>query len=498
MTAEREVKLAASPDFRLPSFAGLGDGLVAEPRPVERLQTVYFDTADLRLARWGVSVRHRTGQGWTVKLPGERVGDLLVRGEHLFPGEDASTPPTEALDLLRAYVRTTTLRPAARLRSVRHGVDVRDEEGASLADVVYDEVSVLVGGRVEQRFREVEVEVPEETPPDLLDAILAALKGAGASVAAEPISKYRRAIGDRAAGPPEVVVPELPPKPTGGQAVRRAIANSVVFLLRSDAVVRLDEDVEGVHQARVATRRLRSDLRTFGPLLDREWTRELRDELRWLGDALGGARDTDVLLERLRGRVSQLPATELAGAAAAVEALERRDKEVHAALLEVIRSDRYVALLHRLVAAANGPALVPEADRPAIEVLPGLVRGPWGALAKKVRKAGKRPTDERLHDIRIRTKRLRYAAEAVAPVAGAKAQRFAKAAEGLQGVLGGHNDAVVAETWLRDWAVQAGSVDAAFAAGMLGGIERAAALEVRGTWRRAWRRLDDPRLRTWL
>ena len=314
---------------------------------------------------------------------------------------------------------------------------------------------------------------------------------------AGPVSKYQRAIGDRAAGPPEVTVSGLASDATAGEAVRRAISASVVDLLRGDAVVRVDEDPEGVHQARVATRRLRSDLRTFGPLLDEGWTLALREELRWLGDALGDARDVDVLLDRLRRRSERLPPDLAPGADEVIRALRSRDEEAHAALMGVYRSDRYVALLDRLVVAANEPALAPEADLPAAEILPGLVRRPWRRLERDVRRAGKRPTDEQLHAIRIRTKRVRYAAEAVAPVAGKKARRFVRAAARLQGILGEHNDAIVAEAWLRGWGAGAGSRDAAFAAGVLAGIERATAADARGPWRRAWRVLEGRKPASW-
>ena len=54
-----------------------------------------------------MSLRHREGQGWTTKLPPEKDGGaLLVRGEFTFPGEDTAAPPEEAVDLIRAYVRT--------------------------------------------------------------------------------------------------------------------------------------------------------------------------------------------------------------------------------------------------------------------------------------------------------------------------------------------------------------------------------------------------------
>src|SRR5437763_16173885 len=65
---EREVKLGAGPAFHLPDLAGVVEGLeVAAPETV-RMETVYFDTPDLRLARWGVSLRRRAGDGWTLKL----------------------------------------------------------------------------------------------------------------------------------------------------------------------------------------------------------------------------------------------------------------------------------------------------------------------------------------------------------------------------------------------------------------------------------------------
>src|SRR5438105_15341635 len=95
-----------------------------------------------------------------------------------------------------------------------------------------------------------------------------------------------------------------PVTPTGGVAtvIRDALDASVQRLLLADPIARVGEDPEGVHQARVATRRLRSDLRTFAPLLDPAWVTSLRDELRWLGAELGGAREAEVLLGHLRNR----------------------------------------------------------------------------------------------------------------------------------------------------------------------------------------------------
>src|ERR687895_602826 len=84
---EREAKLAAPAGFDLPELGGPDDGFLAEPQAPRRLQTTYYDTPDLRLARWGASLRYRPGEGWTVKLPEGEHGVLLVRAEHVFGGD---------------------------------------------------------------------------------------------------------------------------------------------------------------------------------------------------------------------------------------------------------------------------------------------------------------------------------------------------------------------------------------------------------------------------
>ncbi|PWU21564.1 MAG: CHAD domain containing protein [Candidatus Rokuibacteriota bacterium] len=494
--SEREVKLAAAPSFRMPSPDELVDGLAASTREPERLSTTYLDSDDLRLARWGVSFRHRVGQGWTVKLPPEDAGALLVRPELTFDGE-GRRPPAEAVDLVRSFIRTAELRPQTRLRTVRRRIELHDPEGSLLADIADDEVSVLEGRRLAARFRELEVEIREETPPGLLEALVNRLREAGAG-APDPTPKYIRALGPRALQPPEVPIPELVSGATAGDVVRRAIASSVVRLIQHDPVVRLDTDPEGVHQARVATRRLRSDLRTFRPLIDPSWAAALRDELGWLAGALGAVRDADVLLARIGRRAARLPESTGRGALRVLAALESARGEAYAELLTTLRTEPYLALLDRLVAAGNAPSLLLESDLPAATVLPGLVRGPWRSLARRVKSLDRTPTDAELHDVRIRTKRVRYAAEAVAPLVGKQARTFAAAAAALQDVLGDLNDAVVAERWLRNWASRSRSLPGVFAAGELAGLESAAADECRARWRTGWKELSSPRLRAWM
>ena len=491
---ERELKLAATPDFRMPSVYGLV-GPIVRQAPPERNDTTYYDTADLRLARWGASLRHRPGEGWTVKLPAERSAPYLVRPEIVFEGNGAS-PPAAALELVRSFVRHEDVHESVRMTTIRRRTGLHDTDGRLIAGVVDDAVSVINGGSPSS-FRELEVEIGEEMTPGLLDALVERLRLAGAG-APDQTAKYIRALASPSPLLPEISVADLGADATAGAVVQRAIALSVIRLILHDPVVRIDVDPEGVHQTRVATRRLRSDLRTFRPLLDRDWAQGLRDELGWIARILGDVRDGDVLLERLRRRADELPADEQAAAERVLTTLQQSRDEAHAELLETLRSDRYVALLDRLVEAASAPGFLPSADEPAGEAIPKLVRRPWHRLAKRAKALGNEPSNEQLHEVRIRTKRVRYAAEAAAPIVGKPARAFANAASSLQDVLGDLNDSVVAARWLDDWAARADDAEAARGAAALAALERSAALEQRRLWRAAVDELSEPELRAWM
>jgi CHAD domain-containing protein len=466
------------------------------------METVYYDTPDLRLARWGVSLRHRAGEGWTLKLapppstPG-RPAAVLERAELTFQG-GAKKPPQAALEVVRAYVRKAELVPVARLSTVRRRVRLVDASGSRVAEVVDDEVSVRDGRRVAARFREIEVEVPGQDGADQTDGIITPLvtrlRGAGAG-APDPTPKHIRALGPRAIEPPEVSPEPLLPNAPARDVIRNSLAESVAALLHNDPLVRTGRDPEAVHQARVATRKLRSHLRTFGPLLDVEWTEPLRSELGWLALSLGAVRDREVLLERLRERAQSLPASDLRSTTSLLHLLELEIDTLRDKLTVDLDSQRYIDLLESLVAAAHSPATLPDAEQPAIAVLPALATTPWRRLRSAVRQLPETPTDPELHRIRILAKRTRYAAEAVAPVVGPQAEAFAKAAAKLQTILGEHQDSVTAQAWLRAARV---SGRRAFVAGELIALERITANAAREKWRKVWNALDRKRLRDWM
>ena len=494
------MKLGAGPAFRLPDLNGVLDGVTVSPPEAVRLETVYYDTPDLRLARWGVSLRHRAGEGWTLKLPpvqaaGQPQGQLLERDEITFQG-GPKKPPEGAVAIVRAYVRKAELVPVARLSTIRRRVRLVDGAGTRVAEVVDDEVSVRDGRRVAARFREIEIEVTQAQngAGGIVDPLVMRLRGAGAG-AADPTPKHIRALGPRAMEPPEVSALPLQPDSPARDVIKHVLAESIASLLKHDPLVRTSGDPEAVHQARVATRKLRSHLRTFGPLLDPEWTEPLRSELGWLALGLGAVRDREVLFERLSERARSLPASDLRSANSLLHILQVEIATLRTKLMAELDSVRYVDLLERLVVASQAPATLPDAEEPASKVLPPLAAGPWRRLRSAIKQLPETPTDPELHRIRILAKRARYAAEAVAPVVGKAADAFARAAAKLQTILGEHQDSVTAQAWLRSARI---SGRRAFVAGELIAMEHVAAEDARAKWPKVWQALDRKSLRDWM
>lgn len=280
-----------------------------------------------------------------------------------------------------------------------------------------------------------------------------------------------------------------------GAVITAAIRASVERLNDNEDTARDGRDPEGVHQARVATRRLRSDLRTFRPLLDREWTDDLRTDLRDIAERLGAVRDADVLGDRLSVTVAALAPADQRDAASLLAALRRSRTAARRRMLATLRSPQYARLKEKLRSAAMAPRLAGDAQRAAHEVLPSLALRPWKRLNAGVRGLNANASDDDLHQVRILTKRARYAAEAVADVAPPEVAALAKALASLQDVLGLQHDAVVAAEWIDTTSRATGQGRRVAAAIM--DIERAYGDGWRDEWPKRWRAARRARPREW-
>jgi CHAD domain-containing protein len=272
---------------------------------------------------------------------------------------------------------------------------------------------------------------------------------------------------------------------TVSDVVRRAITQASDRLVVHESELGRGDDPESVHQARVATRRLRSDLRTFEQFVDPQWAADLRAELRWLGSELGAVRDLEVQRDRLRTHAGSLSPAEADAARRVVRRLDADRAAARSDLLAALRQERYVRLRADLASAAARPAYTVAALGRASHALTPIVEGRWKKVRRTVRKLGDTPSDEALHSTRIRAKQCRYAAEACEPAFGKPARRLARAMAKVQDVLGEHHDAVVAIAWLAKTAHECSPAEA-YAIGMLAQIEREAAAKARAEFAAVW------------
>jgi CHAD domain-containing protein len=473
-TAEREIKLIAPDDFD--SMAELG-----EPLDERSFTTTYYDTPERSLASAGITLRRRLENGknlWQLKLPGRGF-----RREIEVPGGPAR-PPRSLSDALHGIVRDERLQQAAKLKTSRSGVAVRDG-GESRAEIVLDSVQVMDGNRVETTFRELEVELIEGDA-GLLERIGKELRRRGALVS-DGRPKLFRALGFAPPPAPEAKADASSVLHVGAMLERQRRA-----IVAHDPGVRIGGDPEDVHAMRVAVRRSRAVLRAARPLLDRAVTEPLRDELKWLGDELGAVRDLDVLSEHLAAELESLADEDRFAAERVVQVLSSERDVARAHLVEALESERYLELLDRLAHVAAEP---PASGRK--KSLKSLAAGQFDKLQKAVESLPPEPSDAQLHAVRVQAKRTRYAAELAQPTVGKPASRFAASAKDLQDVLGEHQDAVFAEARIPQALGSARGTRVAFAAGRLAERQARRRVDARARFPAAWAQVEKKGRNAW-
>jgi CHAD domain-containing protein len=498
--AEIELKFDADEGFRLPDLGDLPGVAEVGPAQVHDLEAVYFDTADLRLARNRHTLRRRTGghdAGWHLKRP-RRDG---FRDELQEPlGEPGAVPPA-LRRVVAAHVRGAALAPVVTLRTTRTATLLRDADGTVLAEIAEDVVLAEVttadeasSGGAEAgeartvRWSELEAELVNGDLA-LLEQLRARLLAAGARPS-DSSSKLARALGHRLATRSGDAGPE-PAEGSAGAALLAYVREQAAALVAQDPLVRADAH-DAVHQMRVACRRLRAVLAALRPVVDAEAVEPVRAELQWLGEVLGGARDSEVVRDRILALVAAEPPELVRGPVAAfvTETFATRYRAAHDAVLEALDSPRYFALLDSVDALAATAPSGPKAGEPAKKVLRRRLARTYHRVQDHVddaRAASGAEREELFHEVRKSAKRARYAGEAATDVLGDPARRYAKAMKAVQEVLGEHQDSVVARGELAALgeAAQAAGHDA-FTYGRLHGVEQAGAERSLAGFDEAW------------
>lgn len=507
---EIELKLEASPEDlkRLPRHP-LVQTLSVGRAVTRALSTVYFDTPGDDLARAGFGLRVRRDGGERIQaVKGDRTvaGGLFERLEVESP-VDGEVPDLALVAdaALRArlveIVGDAPLRPVFRTEFRRTRRLLRHEGSAWTLDVDEGEI---VADDERAPIRELELELREGEPWRLFEFAL--LLHEHFDLVPATRSKAERGYALARGMPPAVVssrrIP-LDPDAVLEHALEAILGQCLAhFSANADCAIE-GTGPEGVHQMRVGLRRARAALAVFGPLLPDEPVKRFRNDLRWLGRELGGARDLDVFVHEILAPIEPFRGDDPAFKRLRDEALALR-AECHAAVREVLRSPRYARLVLELGAwlSARGWRNQPLSEASARLFAPARdFAGEWlDRRHRRVRRLGRRldASDEARHALRIELKKLRYGAEFFRDLfPGRGAKRYLRRSARVQATLGHCNDAATARRILETLVGRFGAERAPAhdrAAGVVEGWAARGAAAARDEAGEAWRRLGRARL----
>ncbi len=480
----------------------------------------YLDTDDGRLAGAGYACRLRsTGDGTIISLKGLRGiggGAQVHRREELEGPADPAVPPagwpaSDARDRVLEIAGDAALGDLVVVRQARRKREY--EHDGTVVELSVDDVEVVAGGVVIERFAELELElragdeaalesladllseieelVPAETSK--LERALAAVRRAEAPDSAdatdvaevagettgEPAATGRAAKAAKATkatkatseAPVPVPLPE-PERPriivakTPGvigddhlaEAGRKVLRYHLARMIAREPGTRAGKDSEELHAMRVATRRQRAAWRVFGEAFDPGRTARHRRRLREVARDLGAVRDLDVLIEAAEAYRDQQSATEAAAFDRLVQSWRTTRETARAVLIRELDSNGYRRWLETYVlfvqAEGNGVLSVgPTQPHRVRDTMPSRI---WAAYeAVRAYESVLRWADvTTLHDLRIAAKWLRYTLEFVREALGRDAGQVIEKVVALQDHLGWLHDADVAATLARQFLVE--------------------------------------------
>jgi len=441
----------------------------------QSLRSVYFDTPDGVLHAAGFSLRVRTTPGGFVQtLKRQTAPGQTARDEWEVP------VPTEALDL--AALKTTPahklLKGRRRDLSPRFATTVvrrlrMVELNGALIEAAFDAGELSArdpeGGDRREPIYELELELKRGDPAVLF--ILARRLARDLTIV--PVFESKSERGWRLAqgesrSPRRATSTPLSPEATTGDAFRTIAMACLAQVSANAELLRVVRRPEAVHQMRVGLRRLRAAVVVFKPLLAEADRRRIETELKWLAHETDAARDLDVFIRDVfHPTALEAPSP---GLAALGRHLLTARGEAYDRVLAAVASPRYALLMLETTAWIETAALPDDPVAPfAAEALSRLHH----QVEKRARNLADLDAETR-HHLRIRAKRLRYAAEFFADLFPARRRRarYLKALERVQDRLGELNDLAVARDKIPGEA-DLNDAQTAFAAGrVIGRRER--------------------------
>jgi triphosphatase len=428
----------------------------------ERLISIYYDTPDLALHQKALTLRVREQAGrftQTVKTGAVAGADLLSRGEWEdtlaenrpdpeAPQSGPHLPPEANLDL----------RPLFATEVTRTVVEIEPKANARIEAAIDEGEVRLTSGQAVESISEIELELKSGHATVLYDVASRLLEVAGVRI--ETRSKSER--GYRLASDGETAIP-VHAKPLTldrdmpVEVALQKIGRSCLAQLVGNEPAVLSGYSEGVHQMRVAARRIRSatsSLKEMLPVRDRRW---IAEELGGLAGLLGPARNLDVFAnELLPGARAALPDEH--GWDDLATTLDRLRLEAYDQVREAVLARRYTAMTLRLLRWFEGCGWrenqTPEESALGASPIGQVAAQVLNRRLRKVRRRGRRfakRTPPERHKLRIAVKKLRYTMELFGSLFDkSELQSFPGTLKRLQNDLGYANDVRVAHEFIVD------------------------------------------------
>lgn len=459
---EIEIKLTTSPKNleKLLSFVKNLDSADRKSRKTNRIVSTYYDTEDLRLRRRDLTLRVRQKAGkreQTVKSTGTSEAGMFARQEWTVPLEGKKpnltlieSPtvrnrmglilPQELVPLFKTDVKRTTI-------LVEHTIGPGDTARVELA---FDQGRV-VAGKKSDKISELELELVQGTTTALLDLAKSLSRQIPTvlSLSSKVSRGFNLATGSHPIATPAAKIP-LSKRYSIEEAMVHILRPSLGQLLDNRSAAICGKDIEGVHQARVAIRRILSALILFKDYLSGAQTDAIKRDVRWLIDTLGEARDLDVFIDEVLMAVSHDRPKD-GDLTVVLKTAKKARSAAYRKVRSALSSKRYTAAMLEISAWIEQRSWrdhVPQnqLDAPITQISSKLLSKRHNKVLKLGKNFADMPTEER-HEVRIGLKKMRYASEFFAALyPPSRAKPYIAAMRELQNALGLANDIATAET----------------------------------------------------
>ena len=486
-------------------------GFTINQGPSEALQDSYFDTPDWVIFRAGLAYRCRQkGDSKTLALKalsGGR-GPVFARDEIEQPLPHAGWPGGELPDgpvseRLQQIINGHRSHELFRVRTERtlYQVSGSNDDPVTM-ELALDRSEILtqapVPGQPPQTlsFTELELEL-EEGSREALTTIARNLSERTGLLPAQ-LSKFERGLYAARLEPPQT-----PPEEHHFTRDHRLLDLAYDRLGRQFTLVKRQApraweglEPESVHRMRVAIRRIRAMLRALRDMAPDDVMAGFNREFRWLSTALGNVRDADVQNYELHGYLDSLHGAGARELTRYARQLEKQRRKARAGLINVLSSQRYdelISTFQRFVEAGRSPATLQRAGDLSIGVgADALLLKATDKLLRSGRGIRNDSDPEKLHALRIQTKRARYLLECFNDCYENRLEALLAGLRRLQNVLGDYQDTFIACGRLQTYAASRSTKKAnrqeLLALGCLLQIQREHAEKARGRFPKAWRR----------